>query len=509
MIAFTNVNVIPMDNERVLRNQSVLIKGDRIMAIGAMDEVIPPDGAKVIEGNDAYLMPGLADMHMHIASIHHTFEGPDQMILFLAEGVTTVRNLSALPEHLVWGEAIVRGERIGPSMYNGRLVAGLPDSLRSLKLIFWAIVISSPVVVGLLIWSLLWVVLTLTGDQELFQQLQGFFLPSLGALLLVGCLVAWLRIIPLNTYTSRSYLFVTFAENAAEARRFTKAAKEIGYDFIKPYDYLREDAYLAALDTARQQNMYSVGHLLDELSKKLESIFTRGLREVAHVDEFMDAHIIGEASPANGFNEVSFNYETIPLTVAGVKENDLMVVSNLVADEVIYKMLEDPQGGLSQAEYAVVPIDVLDGWRTQGRFVNWLGQQAWRRDVQMPFLMTLTKALHDAGVPLLVGTDMTVEGIVPAHIHRDLELLVEAGLTPFEALEAGTRNAGVSVLRMGRDGNFGTIQEGQRADLILLHDNPLENVSHTRNRIGVMARGQWFPQAELDRRVSAYVATYR
>jgi imidazolonepropionase-like amidohydrolase len=62
---------------------------------------------------------------------------------------------------------------------------------------------------------------------------------------------------------------------------------------------------------------------------------------------------------------------------------------------------------------------------------------------------------------------------------------------------------------MGFEGSFGTIEVGQRADLILLVRNPLETVSHTRDRIGVMARGQWFTQVELDALVDAYVATYK
>jgi len=123
-------------------------------------------------------------------------------------------------------------------------------------------------------------------------------------------------------------------------------------------------------------------------------------------------------------------------------------------------------------------------------------------------LMTLTKALHDAGVPLLIGTDMSVEGMVPAHIHRDLELLVDAGLTPFQALEAGTKNAGISVAKMGRDGSFGTVVVGQLGNLILLEKNPLENISNTRKRIGVMAHGKWFTQSELDRLVDEYMSTY-
>ncbi|MDX1521917.1 MAG: hypothetical protein R3264_09845, partial [Anaerolineae bacterium] len=63
--AFVNVNVIPMDTERVLENQTVIVEGDRITAIGPAAEVAVPAGAEIVEGNGAYLMPGLADMHMH------------------------------------------------------------------------------------------------------------------------------------------------------------------------------------------------------------------------------------------------------------------------------------------------------------------------------------------------------------------------------------------------------------------------------------------------------------
>ena len=64
--AFVNVNVIPMNTERVLENQTVIIEGDRITTIGPAAEVTIPDGVEVVEGNGAYLMPGLADMHVHL-----------------------------------------------------------------------------------------------------------------------------------------------------------------------------------------------------------------------------------------------------------------------------------------------------------------------------------------------------------------------------------------------------------------------------------------------------------
>lgn len=66
MIAFVNVNVVPMDSERILENQTVVIQGERITVIGTADEVVVPQGAEIVDGNGAYLMPGLADMHTHL-----------------------------------------------------------------------------------------------------------------------------------------------------------------------------------------------------------------------------------------------------------------------------------------------------------------------------------------------------------------------------------------------------------------------------------------------------------
>jgi hypothetical protein len=360
----------------------------------------------------------------------------------------------------------------------------------------------SPVALGIVIWFLIWIGLKLRGNEGEFHPLRRYAFFSLALLLLLGGLSAWFKIIPLTSPVP----FALFPETADRARQGVRDQATVGYDFIKVYDYLSEETYLAAISEARKQNIYIVGHLLDTLSP--EAIFNAGLQEVAHVDEFMEAHMIGEASPNKGFSEVTFNYESIPKSVIAAKANNVMVVSNIVTDEVIYKILEDVETGLARPEYAVVPPVVISTWKTQGRFVNWKGQEAWRRDVQIPFLMTLVKALNDADVPLLIGTDMSVEGMVPAHIHRELELLVEAGLTPYEALEAGTKNAGISVSRMGRNGRFGTVEVGQLADLMLLAENPLKNVSRTRSRLGVMSRGKWFTQGEFDRLVDEYVNSY-
>ncbi|MHC4819721.1 MAG: amidohydrolase family protein, partial [Planctomycetota bacterium] len=113
----------------------------------------------------------------------------------------------------------------------------------------------------------------------------------------------------------------------------------------------------------------------------------------------------------------------------------------------------------------------------------------------------VTQALHAAGARLLLGTDCGTPYIVAGwSVHRELELLVEAGLTPYEALRAGT----VSAAAYLRD-DFGTVQVGKRADLVLVEANPLADVKHAARRVGVMVRGRWLPAYGLQKHLDARV----
>ncbi|MDT4895527.1 MAG: hypothetical protein QOH25_604 [Acidobacteriota bacterium] len=110
VVAFINVNVIPMDKEQVLSGQTVVVRDGRIVEIGSSEKVKVPRGAKRINGQGKYLMPGLIDMHAHLNS-------PHELPLYLANGVTTVYNLNGQPAHVLWRERIVRGEMLGPTIY--------------------------------------------------------------------------------------------------------------------------------------------------------------------------------------------------------------------------------------------------------------------------------------------------------------------------------------------------------------------------------------------------------
>jgi hypothetical protein len=115
-------------------------------------------------------------------------------------------------------------------------------------------------------------------------------------------------------------------------------------------------------------------------------------------------------------------------------------------------------------------------------------------------------ALVDAGVPVLVGTDSSALGVVWGFSeHREMELFVQAGLTPYQALEAATR---LPSEVMGRGDDIGTVTVGERADLVLLGANPLDDITNTSQIAGVMVRGRWLASTELQSMLDELATKY-
>ncbi len=124
IVAFVGVHVVPMTGDGdLLRNQTVLVRNDRIAAIGERGRIAVPAGARVVEGEGRYLLPGLADLHVHL----EYFDEPGVLNLFLANGVTTVRNMDGRPYILEWRRRIAAGELLGPAIHTaGPLLDGDP-----------------------------------------------------------------------------------------------------------------------------------------------------------------------------------------------------------------------------------------------------------------------------------------------------------------------------------------------------------------------------------------------
>ena len=111
--AFKNVHLVPMTAEKIVENQTVLVKDDRIIDIGPSNQIQIPQNAEVIDGQGSYLMPGLADMHVHLRN-----DWPlSQLDMYLAYGVTTIRDLGGRDFMRQWRDEVKMGKRSGPTIY--------------------------------------------------------------------------------------------------------------------------------------------------------------------------------------------------------------------------------------------------------------------------------------------------------------------------------------------------------------------------------------------------------
>ena len=159
MVAFVDVNVLPMDSERVCENQAVLVQEGRILAMGPVDEIEVPVEAKVIKASGAYLMPGLANMHAHLIEFD---PDPRHLILYIAHGVTTIRSLNSTWETFKWRDNIKSGEWFGPSIFlSGPAIAGVPPDEGILALGLRGVLVLVSVLASALIFGIIWVAMRL------------------------------------------------------------------------------------------------------------------------------------------------------------------------------------------------------------------------------------------------------------------------------------------------------------------------------------------------------------
>ncbi len=149
----------------------------------------------------------------------------------------------------------------------------------------------------------------------------------------------------------------------------------------------------------------------------------------------------------------------------------------------------------ARADYRFFPSE-LGKTRHATRQRFWTNPpSAGRRERYVRVRNQLIKSIHDAGGKIMTGSDTPELFLLYGWtLHRELKSLVEAGLSPYAALEAATRTPAEFLNALA---TFGTIEQGKRADLLLLEANPLDNIANTERRAGVMVRGRWLPEAEL------------
>lgn len=293
---------------------------------------------------------------------------------------------------------------------------------------------------------------------------------------------------------------VTSAEQGVE-RVWTQ--QQAGYDFLKIHPGLSREEFLAIASAANEAGLPFAGHVSFETG--VETALTQGQDTIDHLDGYAEA-MVPASSSLYGVAPQWFG-----LNLASAIDPALApALAQLTADASVWNvptesLFETTTGPLSVPELLARPgMDLVSqsvraAWSES---VEQIRSQSTPEDRAL-FLAarrTLILALQDAGAPLLLGSDAPQIFNVPGvSTHQELAYLVDAGLTPLQALQSGT----VAVAQFLREPDRGTIGVGQVADLLLLEANPLEDINNSTRIQGVARDGRWYDREDLDRRLAA------
>jgi imidazolonepropionase-like amidohydrolase len=498
--AFVDVHVVPLDSERILESSTVLVEADQIVALGPSGTVPIPDGATIIQGSGAYLIPGLADMHFHADA------RPEAFMLAVAYGITTVRNLNAEKGDLDLTRRVADGELVGPSVYNGPSIGGVP---RIWMPVVYAYQFLISIAVGLAVLGILWLALLILRRRAAARKLTRARIPLGIGLLLAGAVATWLEL-PSPEHLIRIIARDRATLSPARAQRIVFEQRALGADFIKVNQFLPRDVFDAIVAAAATAGLPVIGHVSREVG--LEHHLASGV-EVQHTTEvapFLSREVSYD-DPRQRFDlmevEVKLPEAVDLLTASGVGFTPTLSLYNYIETHLEGERFFALMG---RPEIRLMPPGHSRSWRDPERnpVLRRFGPAdrlyvARFIDVQN----RLVREMSGAGVPILAGTDVTaIPGMVWGEsLHGELELLVLAGLTPYQALVAATR---APARALGELEYWGTIEVGKQADLVLLEDNPLVNVSSTRDRVGVMLRGTWYERSRLEDMVTQIEASY-
>jgi imidazolonepropionase-like amidohydrolase len=281
-------------------------------------------------------------------------------------------------------------------------------------------------------------------------------------------------------------------------RAFEAVNKQIeqGYDFIKVYDHIDLPIYEAIIETAQTQGMMVVGHTPKKVG--LERVLSSGQVTIEHISGFIDADAGEYAIPEGELPKYARMAATAGIYVCPT----IAVYQMYVPNEELHRLEERP-------EMAYISPGAKFMWKYITRPGS-MGNVTYQGDYPArikTLLMNTTRILHENGVKFILGTDTDNPYLVPGtSLLDELDYLVSAGFSPYEAIQTGTRN---SAEAMGKSDEFGTIEIGKRADLILLENNPLEDVGNIRQRVGVMVRGRWLTGVQLQSMLAGLVESYQ
>lgn len=295
------------------------------------------------------------------------------------------------------------------------------------------------------------------------------------------------------------------SSSASMARKQKKA----GYDFLKIHPGLSRDEFDILAFTAGHVDIPFGGHVSERVG--LIECLDAGQGWIDHLDGYLHA-LVPDVSSYPREAASPFGMDLAPHVDRGLIDGVVAHTAESGAAVVPTETLLENFAGAAEwqemsrrPQFRHLPLELRESYvrSMQG------AAEARGADVAAEALSirkTLIKALHDAGVPVLLGSDSPQVFNVPGYsTHRELESMAAAGLTPFEALATAT----IAPARFFGTTEWGAIEPGRAADLVLLRANPLDDIANIRSIEGVMVRGRWLDRAELDAGLDALETKYR
>jgi imidazolonepropionase-like amidohydrolase len=301
-------------------------------------------------------------------------------------------------------------------------------------------------------------------------------------------------------------------ETPAQAEAAVEEQKKAGYDFIKVYHTLNRDTYLAIVAAAKKNGLTVAGHV--PRSVGLRDTLAAGQKSIEHLEGYTD-EIEADDSPLKNQRSWLKRYFAVKVDDSKIRSiadasgrAEVWNVPTLVERRLSALSADELETRLKQSELKYLPTQTADFWSASNkRITSRMSPEDFASLVEGERVRKrLIKTLHDAGARLLVGTDTPNAFVIPGFSAlEELENFVAAGLTPYQALKAATKDAAEFL---GASDDFGTISIGKGADLILIEGNPLESVANLKRRTGIMVRGRWLTTSDLQKQLDALAASY-
>jgi hypothetical protein len=413
-----NANVVPMDRERVLKGQTIVVTSGVITALDDAAKVRVPSGARVIDAQGRYVLPGLFDMHAHLQQGPGTINDAAgrQLALFIAYGITAARILAGPPTSIALRDSTARGRIVGP-----RIIA---------------------------------------------------FSPSING----------------NSLKSA---------NVADS--MIAAFKAAGFDGLKTHGGFDAVTYDSVVAAANRHGLKLSGHVTPGYGLRRAMAANQ---QIEHLDGFLQellspsysgpplGQIVFDKSALDAVDTVRIRPLAREFASRGLWNGPTLALFETVSND------STPEQLLARPNMQFIAPTAATGWTNQRRQALTNPPPREARQLFIDLRRQIVRELDAAGAKLLVGSDSPQAFMTPGDaVHRELEAFVAAGLTPFRALVAATRNP---AEYLGIADSSGTVAVGKRADLLMIPSNPLDRIGNVRTVVGVMSAGRWYDSTALE-----------